>query len=255
VTGKTNQETLSLNIFDDARRVLCVQPHYDDNDIAAGGTLAALHDRGVEIYYLTVTDDLIGVLDPLLSDEAAAAQLKCEQFAAGEIVGVKNHEWLGQPDAGDYNYFSLRLQVIRAIRQYHPDFVFTCDPWLPYEAHRDHIQTGLAVAEASYLHSMPRLKTDPAVDSQYQPYTLRGVAFYFTRTPNTVVSISTYRGRKRRAVRCYQAQFSPAGMDILLQNLETEERRVANGQPFEYGEAFKVLRPEQLHIDTLAWKG
>jgi LmbE family N-acetylglucosaminyl deacetylase len=23
-----------------ARRVLCVQPHYDDNDIGAGGTLA-----------------------------------------------------------------------------------------------------------------------------------------------------------------------------------------------------------------------
>lgn len=254
MVSKTNHENVSLKIFDDARRVLCVQPHYDDNDIAAGGTLAALHDRGIEIYYLTVTDDLVGVLDSQLSDEAAAAKLRCEQLAAGKIIGVNHHEWLGLPDAGNYDYFAMRLRVIRAIRQYCPDFVFTCDPWLPYEAHRDHIQTGQAVAEASYLHRMLRLKTDSAVDSQYQPYTLRGVAFYFTRSPNTIVSISTHRGRKKRAVRCYQAQFSLAEMDTLLQNLEIEERRAAEGLSFEYAEAFKVLRPEQLHIDSQAWR-
>ena len=41
------------NIFE-AKRILCIQPHYDDNDIAAGGTLAALHDAGAELVYLTV---------------------------------------------------------------------------------------------------------------------------------------------------------------------------------------------------------
>ncbi|MCC6956023.1 MAG: PIG-L family deacetylase, partial [Anaerolineales bacterium] len=44
-----------------ARRVLCVQPHYDDNDIAAGGTIARLKSAGAEVVYLTVTDDLMGV--------------------------------------------------------------------------------------------------------------------------------------------------------------------------------------------------
>ena len=44
-----------------AQRILCVQPHYDDNDIAAGGTVAALAEAGVEVFYLTVTDDLVGV--------------------------------------------------------------------------------------------------------------------------------------------------------------------------------------------------
>jgi LmbE family N-acetylglucosaminyl deacetylase len=29
-----------------AKRVLAVQPHYDDNDLAAGGTLAALAAEG-----------------------------------------------------------------------------------------------------------------------------------------------------------------------------------------------------------------
>ncbi len=31
-----------------ARRLLCIQPHYDDNDIAAGGTIAALAAAGCE---------------------------------------------------------------------------------------------------------------------------------------------------------------------------------------------------------------
>ena len=30
-------------------RVLCVQPHYDDNDIAAGGTFALLADAGIGV--------------------------------------------------------------------------------------------------------------------------------------------------------------------------------------------------------------
>jgi LmbE family N-acetylglucosaminyl deacetylase len=35
-----------------AKRVLCVQPHYDDNDIAAAGTLARLRQAGAELFYL-----------------------------------------------------------------------------------------------------------------------------------------------------------------------------------------------------------
>ena len=46
-----------------ATRVLAIQPHYDDNDIAAGGTIAALIDAGIEVVYCTVTDDLVGVVD------------------------------------------------------------------------------------------------------------------------------------------------------------------------------------------------
>ena len=40
-----------------AQRVLFVQPHPDDNQIGAGGTMAWLKSLGVEVYELTVTDD------------------------------------------------------------------------------------------------------------------------------------------------------------------------------------------------------
>src|SRR5215203_4920227 len=135
------------NIFA-AKRILCVQPHYDDNDIAAAGILTQLAQNGVELIYLTVTDDLMGVVDFPLSNEAATTALKADQFAAAKIVGVKEQYWLGYPDAGEYDYFAVRGDILKYIRLLKPDFVFTCDPWLTYEAHRDHIQTGLATAEA-----------------------------------------------------------------------------------------------------------
>ena len=145
-----------------AKKVLCVQPHYDDNDIAAGGTLAALHEAGAELIYLTVTDDLMGVLDASLSPEAAAAQLKREQEAAGKVVGVSQHYWLGHPDAGKYDYFDLRREVIKHIRMVGPDFLFAPAPWLMYEAHRDHVQTCLAAAEAAILYALPKIPgSDP----------------------------------------------------------------------------------------------
>jgi LmbE family N-acetylglucosaminyl deacetylase len=77
-----------------ARRILCVQPHYDDNDIAAAGIHKQLQNNGAEIFYLTVTNDLMGVVDQTLSPEAAVAMLKQDQLAAGKIIGVKEHYWL-----------------------------------------------------------------------------------------------------------------------------------------------------------------
>jgi LmbE family N-acetylglucosaminyl deacetylase len=95
-----------------AKRVLCVQPHYDDNDIAAGGTLARLRSAGAEIFYLTVTNDLMGVVDASLSSEGAEQALKRDQFAAGKIIGVQEQYWLGFPDAGEYDYFAVRRNLI-----------------------------------------------------------------------------------------------------------------------------------------------
>lgn len=230
-----------------ARRVLAVQPHYDDNDIAAGGTLGALADAGAEVHYLTVTDDLVGVLDASLADEEAKAHLRAEQERAGAEIGVCAHYWLDYPDAGDWSQHELRREVIRCLRTVRPDFLFTVDPWLPREAHGDHLKTGRAVAEAALLYRFPRLRTDPAVDRAYQPHDLGGVAFYFTSDPNTVFDVSATRARKQRAVGCYAAQFTAEALADLQRLLEAAERRCAEGHGFSHGEPLRLLTPGQLH--------
>lgn len=230
-----------------AKRILCVQPHYDDNDLSAGGTLAALHDKGTTITYLTVTDDLVGVTDPALPDAEAAARLKSEQEAAGAIIGVSEQHWLGYPDAGHYDYYELRQNIICTIRLLRPDLIFTVDPWLPYEAHQDHIRVGLATAEAVYLQKLVRLRVDPEVDRNYEPYDITGIVFYNTCSPNLIFNISEYRERKHRAVDVYRTQFSPQDMANLHTHLDFMEREWAMNQDFTHAEALKVLTPEQLH--------
>jgi len=235
----------------EAKRILAIQPHYDDNDIGAGGALAALAAGGAEVDYLTVTDDLVGVLDATLSDEEATARLRSEQESAGTEIGVKRQFWLGFPDAGDYDHHTLRREIIRHIRMLRPDFLFSVDPWLPYEAHGDHLKTGRAVTEAALLYGFPRLATDPEVDRDYQSHTLLGIALYFTLKPNQIFDISEFRERKHRAIDAYRAQFTSESLEQLHRGLDFVERAWAEGKAFSHGEALKVLSPAQLHCGLL----
>ena len=111
--------------LDGARRILVIQPHYDDADIAAGGTLAALADAGAAIRYCTVLDDLVGVIDETLSDEDAAASLLRDQRAAAAIIGVNELTHLGFPDAGNWSRVDLRPHHIREIPDIRPDLIIT----------------------------------------------------------------------------------------------------------------------------------
>jgi len=232
-----------------ARRVLCIQPHYDDNDIGAGGTLAALAARGTELVYVTATDDLLGVREDWAESEARE-NLKAEQRRAGELIGVKEQRWLEFPDGGEYDYFALRRALVAEIRRFRPDFVLTCDPFAPYEAHSDHVRVGKAAAEAVLFHRFPRFRTQSEVDAQYEPYDLTGIAFYFSAAPNLYVEIDAARERKHAALDAYAAQFSAPELQLLHAALEIKERgwAAAADQGFAHAEAFKLLSPIHLHV-------
>lgn len=231
-----------------ARRVLCIQPHYDDADIATGGTIARLAQAGVKLFYLTVTNDLMGVLDASLSKEAARKMLQRDQLAAGKIIGVEGQFWLDYPDAGKYDYFDLRRDLLKHIRMLKPDFVFAPDAWLTYEGHRDHIQAGLAAVEAVLFSGLKKIVSSvPAVDAAYAGHEISGVALYFTREPNYIADITSTWETKIEAVRCYITQFDTPGMEQLILALDMKSQQAAQGQPFARGEALKVLHPSALH--------
>ena len=231
-----------------AKRVLCIQPHYDDNDIAAAGILTQLAKNGAEIFYLTATNDLMGVIDTSLSDMESMKALQQDQFAAASIVGVKEQFWCGYPDAGEYNYFDLRRDFLKYMRMLKPDLVFAPDAWLTYEGHRDHIQTGLAAVEAVMFASLTRIaSSDRQVDAAYEPHPILGVVLYYTREPNYIADATSTWEEKIAAVRCYKTQFTPEGMDQLVFALEMKSQQVAQGRTFTCGEPLKILHPSALH--------
>ena len=248
------QNNLTRQNFLSAKKVMCIQPHYDDNDIFAGGTIALLHDLGAEIFYLTVTDDLVGVLDQSLTDEQMAHQLMAEQKEAGAIIGVDGFYWLGYPDAGQYDYYQLRKDIMGYVRLLSPDFVITVDPWLPYEVHRDHILTGQAASEAVFLAGFTRLKTKPEIDLAYSPHEIKGIAYYNSAFPNMIIDISQTTGRKHKAIYLYHGQFTAEEMRTLDEETKATERKFAEGQAFTFAERLKIVRPSQLHGNTEIWR-
>lgn len=233
--------------FLSAKRVLAVQPHYDDNDISAGGTLAALAERGAELYYLTMSDDLVGVIDESWSKEEATQRLRDDQAKAGEIIGVKEQFWLGYPDAGEYNYFDVRRDIIKHIRMLSPDLLVTMDPWMLYEAHQDHVIAAKAAAEAAILYDFVRLMTDPEVDKAYVPHPLKAVVFHATSFPNTIFDITGTIQKKNQAICCYKAQFHESDFDSLVNRTQMYTQYLARNEKFKYGEALKVMPPSMLH--------
>jgi len=239
----------------EAKKILAIQPHYDDNDIPLGGTLAALAEAGAEIAYLTCSDDQMGVIDENWSFEEADARLKRDQAEAAKIIGVKRQYWLGYPDAGEYNYFELRRKIMRVMRIESPDTVITIDPWMAYESHTDHVITGKAAAEAALLCDFKRIKTgDPEVDAAYVPHLIKCVAFYHTMYPNTIFDISSTLEKKLQAVQCYQAQFRQEDLPRLAAYVEWRATQAAEGQSFKYGEKMKVVTLRHLHSYAEAWK-
>ena len=79
-----------------AKRVLFVQPHPDDNQIGAGGTMAWLKSLGVEVYELTVTDDRYAEPQYIGKENNVQTIRQKEALAAQKFLGVKNAGFLGQ---------------------------------------------------------------------------------------------------------------------------------------------------------------
>jgi len=88
-----------------AERVLFVHAHPDDETIATGGTIAALVDAGAQVTIVTCTRGELGEVMPddlarLRGDEAAlAAHRELEIAEAMRDLGVRDHRFLGDPEA------------------------------------------------------------------------------------------------------------------------------------------------------------
>jgi LmbE family N-acetylglucosaminyl deacetylase len=226
-----------------ARTVLAVQPHYDDNDIGCAGTLRLLRLAGASITYVTVTDDLAGVLDSQISDDEALGRIRAEQVEAGAVIGVSAQVRLDWPDAAGLDRIALRDQVVDLIRQVRPDLVVTVDPWLRHESHSDHLHTGMAVAEAMVLSGLPRFRRHVGLD----PHQPAGVAFAMTTEPTDVVDTSSVQEERHAVLDCYRSQFTSDELRRLHRGLDTLERSVAPTGG-THGERLRVLAPHQLHV-------
>jgi LmbE family N-acetylglucosaminyl deacetylase len=137
--------------FDKVERVMGFGAHPDD-EIFIGAVLHKLSQLGKEVYFTTFTCGGTAANSPEEMDAMIEARMS-EMSKSEEILGIKNREILTYPSQELYNavYGSNELHhtLIRLIREYRPDIIFTHYP----DKHRDHNAIAIITPESVFQAS------------------------------------------------------------------------------------------------------
>lgn len=226
------------------KRALFIQPHPDDNQIAAGGTIAKLIDQGVEVYELTALDDRY--TDLTYSGEGYTLRQK-EALAAQKCLGMKNAGFLGFGDRTHASMREIADAIVPVIRRIRPDAIFTADPNLENECHEDHIKVAQAVRTAFLDASFPFLPEYVDGKKRGDVFMASMLAYYYTDKPNTVVDISAYEEKKIASMQCHASQMEPG----LISAIKMLAQQFAADTDFEAVEVLRIISPRHAHCFNL----
>lgn len=230
-----------------AKKVLFVQPHPDDNQIGAGGTIAWLRSLGVEVYELTVTDDRYADPKYIGKENEVQTLRQKEALAAQRKLGMKNAGFLGFADKNDNSVREISLKIVEVIRKIQPDFVLTADPNLESECHSDHIKIGTAVKYAcmdAQCDFYPEFIDGKLREDAWK---VGGIGFYYTDKPNTLVDITDFEELKMESIKCHKSQAEPT----LLAAMLLQHQVYAEGTAFKAAEPLRLLSNLQMHCFNL----
>lgn len=225
-------------------RALFIQPHPDDNEIGAGGTMAALVRQGAKVWELTVTDDRYVSTKPEGSELTVR---QAEATAAMAVLGVQNAGFLGFHDKTRCTVEELSAAILPVIRRLRPDAVFTVDPWLVNECHSDHIKIGQAVCWAVMDAGCDFFPEMPDGSRHADAFSPSALGLYYTAAPNTTVDISDVAGLKLKAMEAHASQMYPGFTDMILGLAQMQ----AEGTGYAFVEKIKLLSAHHLHCFNL----
>jgi LmbE family N-acetylglucosaminyl deacetylase len=134
----------------DLGTVLSIWAHPDDEAYLCGGIMAIATAAGSRVVCLTVIPGELGVTDPMRwPPEQLPAIREAELAACLEILGIKEHRWLGYPDGrcADADGHAAAEQIAEIILQIAPDTILTF-PADGQTGHPDHIAVHRWTVEA-----------------------------------------------------------------------------------------------------------
>lgn len=161
--------------------LLVVQPHPDDECISTGGTLARYVDEGARVKLVHCTRGEAGEnLAGIDLGGRTVPEVRLEELAAAlDVLGVRDHEFLGYRDSGmvdtddnahpdsfhqaDLDDAATRLAAI--IRDFRPDVVSSDDEQGGY-GHPDHVKANRVTTRAV------ELAADPEADVPGDPWSV-----------------------------------------------------------------------------------
>ena len=130
-------------------KILMIGAHLDDNDFCGGGIALKYLDLGHKVRFLSVSNGSRG--HHIMSREETIACRYKESQAVAALIGIEYDVW-DIEDGEIIASLENRKRMIRYIREYNPDIIFT---HRTNDYHADHRNTGLLVQDASVLLTVP----------------------------------------------------------------------------------------------------
>jgi LmbE family N-acetylglucosaminyl deacetylase len=230
---------------DERRNILVVFPHPDD-EVACAGTIAKLTRAGHRAYYLCLTKGNRGTYERNVDPEQLAATRAVELHRSAEAVGVRDVTILTYDDGYLQPSDELRGAIIRAVRLWKIDTLYTLDPWRPYEPHPDHRHGGMMACESVVFAHYPLYYPEHLV-AGLEPYEVQDVYLWSSHEPDTYVDISATIEQKLAALSAYASQMpqlSQLGASTIRERTATWGQRIG----VAHAEAFKALRVRAGHF-------
>lgn len=214
--------------------VLAIYAHPDDPDVAAGGALARWSSRGAAIHVCICADGDKGSADPSTDPRELVEARRAEVAAAGKLLGVAEHHWLGFPDGAVDAGADLVARLVALVRSVRPDTVVAPDPTAVffgqhYVNHRDHRAVGWATLDAvAPAAGNPHYFPDAGPAHRVETLFLSG-----TLDPDAWIDVSSTIDTKAAAIACHETQVGESG-----EWLRTAVRQRAEDAGREAGVAF-----------------
>lgn len=136
-------------------RVIAIFAHPDDADSKMGGTASMMAAMGHEVKFLSLTNGDAGHQE--LGGGALAKIRRAEAEEAARRFGIDEYEVFDNHDAELMPDLHIRMDVIRAIRDWNADVVLGLRP---NDYHPDHRNAGKLVIDASYMVIVPNVAPD-----------------------------------------------------------------------------------------------
>jgi LmbE family N-acetylglucosaminyl deacetylase len=183
--------------------VVVIGAHPDDCDNDAGGTAILLAKAGHNVLFVSVTNGDAGHYEK--GGGALAKIRRAEAEEAGKRFGVK-YVVLDNHDGELMPTLDIRLNIIRAIRQWNADVVIGPRP---NDYHPDHRNTAILVQDAAYMVIVPNVAPDtpPLKKNPLFLYTEDGFQKPTPFQPDIAVDITEVFDQKIYAMSAHESQF------------------------------------------------
>jgi LmbE family N-acetylglucosaminyl deacetylase len=229
------------------KTVLVVGAHPDDNDFGAGATVAKAAMRGAEVIYLIATAGQRGSSDETMTPARLSDIREKEQRNAASVLGVREVHFLDYVDGELVPDLGLKEQVVKYVRRYKPDIVFTMDPSFFYFKnsgfvnHSDHRAIGEATLDACYPLARDLLSFPEHAKSGLNPHKVKELLLhsFVPENANFYVDVTDTFDVKIKALSLHKSQVS----DIQKIEGRMRDRAEAAGRlgGYKYAEAFVRL--------------